>query len=114
MLPLIEGLYHMAAENWGAAMGLLDRDEYVEYQLCCRFCEEQTERQAQRLTGDELAVWNRYLANLEQTRDAECRLCFARGLAAGLALGGLAAGEWGRVPNPPGPDRVRRLNEPSA
>lgn len=93
MIPLIEGLYHMAQENWSIAMGLLDGDEHYEYQRCCRFMEEEKERLTGQLTGDEQTVWKRYLANLEQVQDTEHRLSFARGLSMGLSLAALATGE---------------------
>lgn len=74
-------------------MGLLDSEEYFEYQRCSHFFEEQNERLTRQLTGEELTAWKRYLANAEQAWDTECRLCFARGLSMGLGLGGFAAGE---------------------
>lgn len=93
MMPLVETLYQAVAEKWSLAMGLLDSEEYFEYHQCCRFCGQQNQQWAQQLTGDALTAWKRYLANAEQVRDTECRLCFARGLSMGLSLGGLAAGE---------------------
>lgn len=93
MIPLIEGLYHMALENWSVALGLLEGDEYGEYQRCCRFMEEEKERLIGQLTGNEQTVWKRYLANLEQVQDTEHRLSFARGLSMGLSLAALAKGE---------------------
>lgn len=92
-MPLIEELYCMALEHWNIAMGLLDRDEYREYQGSCHFLEAQKEQLAQQLTGDAQTTWKHCLANLEQVRDTECRLCFARGLAMGLGLGGFGAGK---------------------
>lgn len=92
MMPLIEALYYIAQEDWNIAMGLLDREEYRKYQMCSRLCEEQRQRW-ERLQGDERAAWECYVANAEQLQDTECRLCFARGLAMGLGLGGFAAGE---------------------
>lgn len=93
MMPLIETLYRVVSEKWNLALGLLDSEEYFEYHQCYRFCDQQDQRWAQQLTGDELAAWKSYVANVEQVRDTECRLCFARGLAMGLSLGRLAAGE---------------------
>ena len=93
MMPLIEALYHMTLDNWNIAMGLLDGEEYQEYQRSCCFFEEQKEQLTQQLTGDKQAAWKRCLANLEQVRNTECRLLFARGLAMGLCLGGFVAGE---------------------
>lgn len=93
MMPLLEELYRVAVENWNTTLGLLGRDEYTEYQLCCLFFEEQRERLSQQLTGDQLAAWDRYRTNAEQIHDTECRLSFARGLAMGLSLAGLATGQ---------------------
>lgn len=93
MTPLLEELYRVAAERWNTALGLLGRDEYTEYQLCGLFSEEQRERLSQQLTGDQLAAWDRYLANAEQVHETECRLFFAHGLSMGPRLAGLSAGE---------------------
>lgn len=93
MVPLVEELYHIAAEKWNLALGLLDSEEYFEYQRCSHFFEEQNEWLTRQLTGEELTTWKHCLANLEQVRDTECRLCFARGLAMGLGLGGFGAGK---------------------
>lgn len=93
MMPLIEGLYHMAQENWSIALGLLDGEEYLEYKRCCCVMEEETERLTGQLTGDALTTWKRYLADLEQVQYTEHRLSFARGLSMGLSLAALAKGE---------------------
>ena len=92
-MPLIETLYRVVSENWNLALGLLDSGEYAEFHQCHGFCDEQNQRWLEQLTGAQLAAWKSYLANIEQVRDTECRLCFARGLAMGLSLGRLAAGE---------------------
>lgn len=93
MMPLIEILYQTAVENWSAALGLLDSEESFEYQRSSSLCDEQAERWTEQLTGDAQTAWKRYLANLDRVRDAECRLCFARGLSVGLSLAALAKGE---------------------
>ncbi len=93
MMSLIEELYQIVAEKWSLSIGLLDSDEYFEYLKSARCCDEQEQQWRQQLTGDELTQWSRYLANVGQLRDTECRLCFARGLIAGLSLGSLTIRE---------------------
>lgn len=90
MPALIELLYSYMLDNWHLAEGLLDRDEYQEYQACCHFEEELQACLKKRMKGEEIELLETYLKNAEQAQDTAHRLCFMRGLAMGLSLGNLA------------------------
>ncbi len=92
MSAIVELLYHHLLDNWHLAEGLLERDEYLEYQACRRFQDEQQAKLEDRLSDETAALLEAYRKNMEQVQDTECRLCFAGGLAMGLRLGGFADG----------------------
>ena len=92
MMAIVELLYRDLLDHWHRTDGLLERDEHQEYYACCRFAGEQQGKLKNQLDGETAELFEAYLKNMEQARDVESRLCFARGLAMGLSLGGLADG----------------------
>lgn len=93
MQSLLNALYDYMLNNWPAAEGMLDREEYLEYKRCCSFRERQKEELKQQLGEEGGRLLEKWMENTEQLQDIDCRLCFLRGLSMGLSLQGLATGE---------------------
>ena len=90
MLRLLDALYGLDFE--GDLTPYLWPEERQDYQMAARFQRASARELEQALTGETRALLDALLRSQEETRAAEDRLSFRRGLILGLRLGALGRG----------------------
>lgn len=90
MITLLDALYNWAEERPDLTRWLPDEDIRRDFLDSAKYTEEQGAALRQRLSGDELALFERFRDNQDMMNELYSHMIFSQGLAMGIQLGTLA------------------------
>ena len=91
MVTLLDALYNWAGERPDLTRWLPDEDIRRDYLDSTKYAEEQELALRQKLSGDDLTLFERFRGNQDMANELYGRMIFTQGLSMGLQLGALSS-----------------------